>query len=140
MTRPPGCAVPERAGGKPVRRATRRATGADSPLSAAEVTAYLRCHPNFLSDNPDITDYMGHGEVRAAWQRNDHVVTMMIRNQLESGFEDGAVELSWSFPVFNYPYLKGYLQYFYGYGESLIDYNNKVNRIGLGISVTDWLD
>ena len=23
-----------------------------------------------ISDNPDITDYMGHGEVRAAWSRN----------------------------------------------------------------------
>ena len=92
------------------------------------------------SDNPDITDYLGHGEIRAAWAREDHVFSTMIRNQIESGFERGAVELSWSFPVFSYPYLKGYVQYFYGYGESLIDYNNKVNRIGLGLSVTDWLD
>lgn len=92
------------------------------------------------SDNPDITDFLGHGEFRAAWHRNRHVVSMMLRNQLESGFKDGAVELGWSFPVFNYPYLKGYLQYFYGYGESLIDYDNKVNRIGIGISITDWID
>jgi len=91
-------------------------------------------------DNPDITDYMGHGEFRAAWHRNGHVVSMMLRNQLESGFDQGAIELGWSFPVFDYPYLKGYVQYFYGYGESLIDYNNKVNRIGIGLSVTDWLD
>ena len=65
---------------------------------------------------------------------------MMLRNQLESGFKRGAVELGWSFPVFDYPYLKGYVQYFYGYGESLIDYDRKVNRIGVGISVTDWID
>jgi phospholipase A1 len=93
-----------------------------------------------ISDNPDITDYMGHGEMRAAWQRNGHVVSMMLRNQLESGFDKGAVELGWSIPVFNYPYLKAYVQYFHGYGESLIDYNRKVNRIGVGISVTDWID
>ncbi len=92
------------------------------------------------SDSPDITDFLGHGEFRAAWHRNRHVVSMMLRNQLESGFKDGAVELGWSFPVFNYPYLKGYVQYFYGYGESLIDYDNKVNRIGIGISITDWID
>jgi phospholipase A1 len=92
------------------------------------------------NDTPDIEDFMGHGEVRGAWQRNGHVFSVMLRNWLESGFDYGAAELSWSFPVFDYPYLKGYLQYFYGYGESLIDYNNKVNRIGLGISVTDWLD
>jgi phospholipase A1 len=92
------------------------------------------------SDNPDITDYMGHGEFRAAWSRNGHVYSMMLRNQLESGFEKGAVELGWSIPVFDYPYLKAYVQYFYGYGESLIDYDRKVNRIGVGISITDWID
>jgi phospholipase A1 len=92
------------------------------------------------SDNPDIDDYMGHGEFRVAYGRSGHVVSAMMRNQLESGFDRGAVELSWSFPVFNYPYLKGYVQYFYGYGESLIDYNHKVNRLGIGISITDWLD
>lgn len=92
------------------------------------------------SDNPDITDYLGHGEFRAAWHRNGHVVSVMLRNQLESRFDQGAIELGWSFPVFDYPYLKGYVQYFNGYGESLIDYNNKVNRIGIGLSLTDWLD
>jgi len=92
------------------------------------------------SDSPDIDEYMGHGELRLAYGKNGHVLSAMMRNQLESGFDRGAVELSWSFPVFDYPYLKGYVQYFYGYGESLIDYNNKVNRLGIGISVTDWLD
>ena len=93
------------------------------------------------SDNPDIDEYMGNGELRVAYGgKSGHVFSAMIRNQLESGFERGAVELSWSFPVFDYPYLKGYVQYFYGYGESMIDYNSKVNRLGIGISVTDWLD
>lgn len=92
------------------------------------------------SDNPDIDDYMGHGEFRAAYANHGHVFSGMLRNQLESGFDRGALELSWSFPVFDYPYLRGYVQYFYGYGESLIDYDQKVNRIGIGISVTDWLD
>ena len=92
------------------------------------------------SDSPDIDEYMGHGELRLAYGKNGHVLSAMVRNQLESGFDRGAVELGWSFPVFNYPYLKGYVQYFYGYGESLIDYNNKVNRLGIGISITDWLD
>jgi phospholipase A1 len=91
------------------------------------------------SDNPDIDDYMGHGEFRVSYGKSNHVVSGMFRNLLESGFDKGAVELSWSFPVFDYPYLRGYLQYFYGYGESLIDYNHKVNRLGIGISVTDWL-
>jgi phospholipase A1 len=92
------------------------------------------------SDNPDIGDYMGHGELRASWEKRDNVFSLMLRNQLESGFERGSVELTWSFPVFDYPYLKGYLQYFNGYGLSLIDYDRRVNSLGIGISVTDWLD
>jgi phospholipase A1 len=91
------------------------------------------------TDNPDIDDYMGYGEFRVSYGKNNHVASGMFRNLLESGFDKGAVELSWSFPVFDYPYLRGYVQYFYGYGESLIDYNHKVNRLGIGISVTDWL-
>lgn len=90
-------------------------------------------------DNPDITDFLGHGEIRMAYKHKDHVFSLMSRNNLESGFSKGAVELGWSFPIFNYPYLKGYVQYFSGYGESLIDYNQYVNRLGVGLLLTDLL-
>lgn len=90
-------------------------------------------------NNPDITDYLGHYELRAAYKWREHVFSAMSRNNLESGFDNGAVELGWSFPLWKYPYLKGYIQYFRGYGESLIDYDQRVNRIGIGISLTDWL-
>jgi phospholipase A1 len=90
-------------------------------------------------DNPDITDYLGHYELRAGYKWNNQVFSVMSRNNLESGFDRGAVELGWSFPLWNYPYVKGYIQYFGGYGESLIDYDRRVNRIGIGISLTDWL-
>lgn len=90
-------------------------------------------------DNPDITDYLGHYELRAAYKWKEHVFGIMSRNNLESGFSKGAVEMSWSFPLWDYPYMKGYIQYFTGYGESLIDYDSYVNRIGIGVALTDWL-
>lgn len=90
-------------------------------------------------DNPDITDYLGHYELRAGYKWNEQVFSMMSRNNLESGFDRGAFEFGWSFPLWKYPYLKGYIQYFRGYGESLIDYNHRVSRIGIGVSLTDWL-
>lgn len=82
---------------------------------------------------------MGYFELRDAYKWNDHVFSIMSRNNLESGFDEGAFEAGWSFPLGNWPYLKGYVQYFTGYGESLIDYDKKVNRIGLGIILTDFL-
>ncbi len=90
-------------------------------------------------DNPDITDYYGHGELWMAYKHDGHTFSMMTRNNLESGFSRGAVELGWSFPLFDYPFLKGYLHYFSGYGESLIDYNHYVNRIGIGLELTEIL-
>ena len=68
-------------------------------------------------------------------QSNSHVETLMERNNLTSNSK-GAVELDYSFPI--YGKMKGYAQYLYGYGESLIDYNARSNRIGVGIAISDW--
>jgi phospholipase A1 len=90
-------------------------------------------------DNPDITDFLGHFQTRAAYKWNRHVFSLMLRNNIESGFSRGAVEFGWSFPLWKYPYLKGYVQWFNGYGESMIDYNVHNNSIGAGLLITDWL-
>ncbi|BCL62428.1 phospholipase [Desulfomarina profundi] len=90
-------------------------------------------------ENPGITDYMGHYELSASYKWQEHVFSVMSRNNLESGFHSGAVELSWSFPLWHWPFLRGYVQYFNGYGESLLDYNRYTNAIGIGFSLTDWL-
>ena len=90
-------------------------------------------------DNPEITDYMGHFDLMATYRMGDHTFTMRGQNNLESGFSRGGMELSWSFPLWNWPYLRGYVQYYTGYGESLIDYDQYVNRLGIGFSLSDWL-
>lgn len=90
-------------------------------------------------DNPDITDYMGHGEFRLIYKKDKQTLNFMSRNNIESSFERGTRELSWSFPLGKRKDLRGYIQIFSGYGESLIDYNQSVNRISFGISLSDWL-
>jgi phospholipase A1 len=87
-------------------------------------------------DNPDIEDYMGYFEFQGIYNRNKHNFGLFFRNTLKEDYR-GAVQLDWGFPV--HEHLRGYIQYFYGYGESLIDYNHKVNKLGIGIKLTDWL-
>lgn len=86
-------------------------------------------------DNPDIEKYMGYGELWAAYKWNHHTFSLMFRNNLRRSDNKGAVELGWSFPL--YKKLKGYVQYFNGYGQSLLDYNDSANTIGVGFALSD---
>lgn len=87
-------------------------------------------------DNPRTDDFYGYGDVRFAYKWNDMTFSMLGRNNLRADNNKGAVELDWSFPLNER--FKGYVQYFYGYGESMVDYDVKTNRIGIGIMMTDW--
>ena len=87
-------------------------------------------------DNPDIEDYFGHFEFQGVYNRNKNNFGLFFRNTLKDDYR-GALQLDWGIPVNEH--LRAYLQYFYGYGESLIDYNHKVNKLGIGIKLTDWL-
>ncbi|WP_019613707.1 phospholipase A [Psychromonas ossibalaenae] len=88
-------------------------------------------------NNPDLLDYYGHGKMSVIYKRSSSTFTLTSRNNLESGFSKGSTEFSWSFPI--HGNLRGYLQVFSGYGNSMIEYNEYTNTIGLGISLTDWL-
>jgi len=88
-------------------------------------------------DNPDIEDYLGYGEFRAAYKRGENVLSLMLRDNLRTGHNRGAIELDWSFPLQGK--LKGLVQYFNGYGESLLDYNHANQRIGVGVMLSDVL-
>lgn len=87
-------------------------------------------------DNPDITDYYGHGEVNALYRRGGHSLALMGRGNLDTG--KGAVQAGWFSPPFLGP-LRGYVQVFSGYGESMIDYNWNQTTIGIGLALNDGL-
>jgi phospholipase A1 len=87
-------------------------------------------------DNPDIQDYMGHGDLVAVYKRGDQTFSILLRNFLRSDYR-GTVELGYSFPLAGR--LKGYLQLFNGYGQSLLDYNHNQTTIGIGLMLTDWM-
>ena len=73
--------------------------------------------------------------MRVAYNWNDMNVSALMRNNLRSDENRGAVQLDWSFPLNRR--FKGYVQWFYGYGESMIDYNWRQTTIGAGITIND---
>ncbi|WP_445361217.1 phospholipase A [Microbulbifer sp. EKSA005] len=80
-------------------------------------------------DNPDIEHYLGHFELGGRYRDGDHTVSLMLRNNLRSD-NRGAVELTWGFPLGKR--VDGYIRYFNGYGESLLDYDESVQTLGFG--------
>ena len=84
-------------------------------------------------DNPNEYRYLGYGDIRAVWAPNKNTISAMWR----PGTEESGLELTWSYPISHA--LRVYAQWWYGYGESLIDYDQKVNRFGIGIAVNDFL-
>jgi phospholipase A1 len=86
-------------------------------------------------DNPDIEDYLGHGDLTAVYRDERNAYSVLLRKNFETGY--GAMELNWSFPLVGR--LKGYVRYFNGYGESLIDYNHSQQTFGFGVSLTEGM-
>ena len=84
-------------------------------------------------DNPDISDFMGHGDIKLGWRNYKYEFAMLARGNPSTG--KGAIKLGMTFPFF--ARLKGYVEYFNGYGDSLIDYNHRQQRLGLGIALTN---
>jgi len=79
-------------------------------------------------DNPDIYKYFGYGDLKIVYPYKKHLFSSIVRKK--------SVQLDWTFPIYGLKDVYGYLQVFSGYGESLIDYDKKVNRIGLGFAIT----
>ncbi|HMM50048.1 MAG TPA: phospholipase A [Burkholderiaceae bacterium] len=88
-------------------------------------------------DNPDITRYAGHGELRVGYAGGLHNWTLTMRRSLSDGGK-GAVQLDYSRPTGISPNLRWHVQYFDGYGENLLDYRTRIRRIGLGVMLNDW--
>lgn len=93
-----------------------------------------------LDDNPDISSYVGRGDIVALFTRKKHSLSLMARNNLSLGSNRGAVQLDWTFPLIDRAEaLRGHFQIFSGYGESLVDYNHRQTSVGLGLSIAQDL-
>ena len=88
-------------------------------------------------DNPDISDYMGRGEVQIVHELHGQEFGLTLRDSFRGGSrQHGSARLTWSFPIGGN--LRGFAELFKGYGESLIDYNHSATYVGVGVSLLDW--
>jgi phospholipase A1 len=86
-------------------------------------------------DNPDIDDFLGHYELGLVYKWNDLEFSMGGRHNFSTS--KGSAEFGLTFPLWGK--LRGYATAFSGYGESLIDYNHRQTRFGLGIALNNVL-
>jgi phospholipase A1 len=88
-------------------------------------------------NNPDISDYVGRADVEIVHVEGDSQFALLLRHSLRGGDRShGAVQFDWAFPLA--PPLRGHVQVFNGYGESLIDYNHRAWYAGVGLSLVEW--
>ena len=92
---------------------------------------------SYLRYNPHMDDFLGHGQWTVAYKWRWLTVSLTSRNNAESGFSRGAEWLTASFPF--YGHLRGYVQAFSGYGQSLAEYDHYTNAIGVGVTLNDIL-
>ncbi|WP_201529921.1 phospholipase A [Psychrobacter frigidicola] len=86
-------------------------------------------------DNPDIEDFMGHGDVTFLYDLpNQKSLSGTLRYNTKTN--RGAAQIDYVYPLTKN--VNGYVQLFQGYGESIIDYNYENTAIGVGIVLNDW--
>ncbi len=81
-------------------------------------------------DNPSIHEYYGNSQLELNLYIEETLISLMSRISMSYG--RGAIQFSISHPLPG-DSVYGYLQYWNGYGESLIDYDRSLTKIGLGI-------
>ena len=82
------------------------------------------------NDNPDITDFLSHGDVHAVYRDNGYEYSLIARRNWSTSH--GSIQAGWAYPITTN--LKGYVQVFAGYGQSLIDYNYSQRSVGAGFN------
>ncbi|MDR2636162.1 MAG: phospholipase A [Campylobacteraceae bacterium] len=85
-------------------------------------------------DNSDILEYMGYGDLTFLYPYKNQLFKLLVRNNFDFHDNKGAVQVDWTFLLKSKMF--GYVQYFDGYGESLIDYDKRTRRIGIGLALS----
>jgi phospholipase A1 len=90
-----------------------------------------------LSDNPDIARYQGYGEYALMLTKNDNL-SLSIMGRIGSHGDKGSLQVDLTYPLKTQLgdfATYALMQYFNGYGESLLGYNQKSSTVRAGLSL-----
>ena len=88
-------------------------------------------------DNPDISLYMGYANARLYYKYKKHFVELHVAPIISDYTRyHGSLQLGYAYEVSKFFAVYG--QYFYGYANSLYEYNIPAHRIGIGIRATGF--
>jgi phospholipase A1 len=103
---------------------------------SAQIRGWVRTDGDDADDdNPDIEEFIGRAEVVVNWSPGDQVFLVRARSNADAGHHRGSLQAEWFFPIRNR--VRGQLQVFSGYGESLIDFDHRQTAVGLGVLLFD---
>lgn len=88
-------------------------------------------------DNPGIERFAGRLEVAGIHQHGEHTFVWTAKTNLDFDPLRGSLQAEWIVPFQSN--LRGYVQAFTGYGESLIDFDHRQTTIGVGFLIFGWL-
>jgi len=84
-------------------------------------------------DNPDIQNFFGYAEFSAGYRATNFEWLTTAHGNIKTG--RGGAEVAVSFPLFKR--FRGVVQYFNGYGDSLIDYDHFQQRLSFGVLLSN---
>lgn len=101
-------------------------------IFAPKIYAYL----GTTRENPDVAKYRGYSDLMLAIGKNDGLA-VTFTGRVGSGFDHGSLEVNATYPLkaaWGQFATYGFVQYFTGYGESILYYNEKSSTVRAGFS------
>ncbi|MEA2018784.1 MAG: phospholipase A [Campylobacterota bacterium] len=98
-------------------------------------------YPNVTEgdDNPELEEYLGNQRYFVKYKSKNLNLMLTHQNDIfEYDIKKGNTKLDITFPSINSNF-DFFIRYFNGYGESLVDYDVKLERISFGIQLSDWI-